>query len=128
VATAASSGADTATGAALPVAGLGAELARVDAPVSEPVSRARYAFHPIPEYPERAVREGWEGTVLLEVFIDSSGRPETVSVNRSSGFAVLDQAAREAVKNWRFHPASLGNRQITSSERVPIIFRLDDRK
>ena len=106
-------------------AGIGGEEPREAEPASETVSRAQYAYHPKPEYPERAIREGWEGTVLLEVLIDSHGRPERVSINRSSGFAVLDQAAREAVKNWRFRPASLGNRQITSRERVPIVFRLD---
>jgi TonB family protein len=78
-----------------------------------------------PIYPERAKKEGWEGTVVLEVFIDSQGRPERVAINRSSGFAVLDQAAREAVKNWRFRPAQWGGRHIASTGRVPIVFRLD---
>jgi TonB family protein len=92
---------------------------------SETFSRAEYAYHPKPNYPERARREGWEGTVVLEVSIDSQGRPERIAINRSSGFAILDHAAREAVKGWRFRPASLGKRQITSTERVPIVFRLD---
>jgi protein TonB len=78
-----------------------------------------------PIYPERAKKEGWEGTVVLEVFIDSQGRPERVEINRSSGFAVLDQAAKEAVKHWRFRPAQWAGRQIASTGRVPIVFRLD---
>jgi TonB family protein len=78
-----------------------------------------------PVYPERAKREGWEGTVLLEVLIDSQGRPERIAINRSSGFADLDRAAREAVKSWRFRPAFMGERRITSTARVPIVFRLD---
>jgi TonB family protein len=94
-------------------------------PADERFSRAEYVYHPKPDYPKRARREGWEGTVLLEVLIDSQGRPERVAINRSSGFAVLDHAAREAVESWRFRPASLGTRQIASTARVPIVFRLD---
>jgi protein TonB len=94
-------------------------------PAHENFSRAAYAFHPKPDYPERAKREGWEGTVLLEVSIDSQGRPERVAINRSSGFPLLDHAAQEAVKSWRFRPALIGERRITSTARVPIVFRLD---
>jgi protein TonB len=92
---------------------------------TETFARAAYAFHPKPDYPERAKREGWEGTVLLEVLINSQGDPERVAVARSSGFALLDNAAREAVKGWRFRPASMGEHRIASVERVPVVFRLE---
>jgi TonB family protein len=115
-----------AAGETLVMAPAAGENARGEAEsTNERLSRAEYVYHPKPDYPERARREGWEGTVLLEVLIDSQGRPERVAINRSSGFAVLDHAAREAVESWRFRPASLGTRQIASTARVPIVFRLE---
>jgi protein TonB len=91
-------------------------------------TRARYAYNPAPEYPERAKTEGWEGTVLLEIRINSSGTPDEVEINRSSGFAILDQAAQDSVKKWRFHPAHLGDRQIASTVQIPIVFKLAEAK
>jgi len=95
---------------------------------SEAPSKARYAYNPAPEYPERAKREGWEGTVLLQVRIDSYGTPDNIEIDRSSGFVILDQAAWESVKKWRFHPAHTGDRQIPSTVQIPIVFRLVDAK
>lgn len=90
-------------------------------------SRASYAHNPKPEYPERARREGWEGTVLLRVLVDQQGKPKRIEVSRGSGFDTLDRAAMETVKNWRFHPARYGEEQMESWVKVPIIFRLADR-
>lgn len=89
-------------------------------------SRASYAYNPKPDYPDEAKREGWEGTVLLRVLVGPHGAPESIEVNRSSGFEVLDRAARDSVRNWRFHPAYYGDRQVPSWVRIPIVFRLKD--
>ncbi|MEX0806457.1 MAG: energy transducer TonB [Candidatus Binatia bacterium] len=117
-----SSSVSPASKATVPASDTGASSA------SEAPSKARYAYNPAPEYPERAKREGWEGTVLLQVRIDSYGTPDNVDINRSSGFVILDQAARESVKKWRFHPAHAGDRQIPSTVQIPIVFRLVDAK
>jgi periplasmic protein TonB len=93
---------------------------------SEPLSAARYAYNPPPEYPESAKKAGWEGTVLLQVLIDPRGMPERIDIDHSSGFDVLDEAARQSVAKWRFHPAHSGERQIPSTVRIPIVFRLVD--
>ena len=87
--------------------------------------RANYAQNPKPEYPERARREGWEGTVLLRVLVNPQGKPDRVDVSRSSGFESLDRAAIETVKGWRFHPARYGERQVESWIQVPIVFTLE---
>jgi protein TonB len=55
-----------------------------------------------PTYPLIARRKGIEGAVLLHVRFDASGRPEDISVMTSSGSAMLDDAARDAVMRWRF--------------------------
>jgi protein TonB len=49
-----------------------------------------------------------------------------VEINSSSGTAVLDRAAAEAIRRWRFHPARHGDRPVESWLRIPIEFRLGD--
>lgn len=93
-------------------------------------SGARYAHNPKPEYPERARREGWEGTVVLQVLVDPQGNSGSVEVMRSSGFKALDEAAVRTIRTWRFHPARSGETPVASWVKIPIIFRLaeDDRQ
>ena len=91
-------------------------------------AQARYAYNPKPRYPERARREGWEGTVIMAVLVDQKGRPERVEVGRSSGFADLDQAAAETVRRWLFQPARYGEKSMESWVKIPIVFRLADFK
>ena len=89
---------------------------------------AKYFYAPKPEYPEQARREGWEGTVLLTILVNAEGRPEKIVLSRSSGFASLDTAARETVKQWRFQPARNGTVQVQSWVKVPIVFALAEAK
>jgi TonB family protein len=77
-----------------------------------------------PKYPERARREGWEGTTLLRVLVDRQGKSKVIQISQSSGFALLDGAALEAVEKWRFYPAKNGNGAVESWVRIPILFRL----
>lgn len=90
-------------------------------------AQANYAHAPKPGYPEPARREGWEGTVLLRVLVNPQGKAERIELRRSSGFEMLDRAALETVKEWRFHPARYGERQVESWVQIPIVFRLSDR-
>ncbi len=77
-----------------------------------------------PVYPRIAKQSGWEGTVLLRVAVQPNGRPDTITVQRSSGYEVLDKAAMNALKRWRFHPAKDGNIPIRSLVEIPIKFSL----
>ncbi len=90
-------------------------------------ARTSYASNPKPEYPERARREGWEGTVLLRVLVDEEGKSKWIEVSRSSGFEALDQAAVKTVKGWRFYPARYGEKRVESWVKIPIVFSLSDR-
>src|SRR5918992_920802 len=92
------------------------------------LTHARYSDTPKPVYPENARREGREGRVILHVLIDSQGKTKSVELNTSSGSKELDQAATEAIKRWRFHPAYAGDTPIDSWASVPIDFRLTDAK
>jgi periplasmic protein TonB len=90
--------------------------------------QARYRDTPKPIYPENARREGHEGRVVLRVLIDNQGKTKSVELNTSSGSKALDEAATEAIKRWRFHPAYEGDIPVNSWVNVPVDFRLTDAK
>lgn len=91
-----------------------------------PGVRLEYARAPAPSYPRAALREGVEGTVLLQVLVDVDGRPLRVDVHRSSGDRRLDLAARgQVLRHWRFRPAIRDGRAVQAIGLVPINFSLD---
>lgn len=59
-------------------------------------------------YPAKSRRAGDEGTTMVRVLIDIAGRPAQVSVEKSSGFPELDQAALTAVRAAMFRPYTQG--------------------
>jgi protein TonB len=63
------------------------------------------AHCPTPEYPARARREGWQGTVDVDLHVGRDGAVEDASIGRSSGFAVLDAAAVTVARRSRFRVA-----------------------
>lgn len=104
------------------------------APVSEEVAERRESFTIIfdeppvvvrqvyPVYPELARQAELEGTVLLKVGVDESGRVREVLVLRSvSG---LDKAAIDAVYQWEFLPATQRDVPVPVWITVPIRFSL----
>jgi TonB family protein len=64
--------------------------------------RAKHS--PKPSYTKRALQEGIQGIVLVQLVVETDGKPRDVAVVRSLGYG-LDEKAVEAVKKWRFHPA-----------------------
>ncbi len=97
----------------------------VDAAVTEVRFDADYLKNPAPVYPALSRRRHEEGKVLLLVRVTAKGDAEQVQVKLSSGFARLDEAALNVVRQWRFVPARQGEEPITASVVVPIIFHLD---
>jgi TonB family protein len=93
-----------------------------------PLTQASYRETPRPHYPDSARRDGKEGRVLLRVLIDEEGRTKAVEVNASSGHDLLDQAATEAIKKWRFVPARAGGKPVETWVKVPIDFQLSNAK
>jgi protein TonB len=96
------------------------------APIVDPDYRASYAHNPAPTYPTAAQSRGWQGKVLLRVLVSAEGLSETVSIEQSSGYDILDESALEAVKKWQFTPAMQGETALASTVLVPIIFSLRD--
>jgi protein TonB len=77
-----------------------------------------------PNYPLVAQQRGWEGTVLLRLAIDAEGLVTRVTIERSSGFPVLDAEAVSAVRTWRGSPARRAGRPVATDEVLPVRFRL----
>jgi len=79
-----------------------------------------------PAYPQSAKQAGMEGTVLLKIEILENGRSGNIQVSRSSGHALLDEAAIATVGNWRFVPAKDRNngQSVSCYTTIPISFRL----
>ena len=81
-----------------------------------------------PAYPVEALRDGIEGSVLLRVLVDETGKPLQVLVVKSSGSRALDAAARDHVlAAWRFHPAQRDGHAIRAWAQVPVKFSLGNR-
>lgn len=83
-----------------------------------------YLKNPKPKYPPVAERRNQQGTVVLNVTVSASGRATEISVKKSSGFELLDQAAITAVREWEFTPARIGSLAVESEIEVPWRFTL----
>ena len=85
-----------------------------------------YATATPPAYPIQALRAGIQGTVLLKVLVDPTGKPVQVIIAHSSGSRLLDDAAlRHVLAAWRFHPAIRGGQPIKAWAVVPVRFDLN---
>lgn len=77
-----------------------------------------------PKYPWVAEKAGIEGTVILEVDIDETGKVIDARVIKSAGFG-FDEAAIEAIKKSRFSPALRYGKPVSIRVRLPIKFELE---
>lgn len=102
-----------------------APAVRAESPVTPPLFNAAYLRNPAPVYPAAARRSGDQGTVMLKVLVSPEGVPLRVELDRSSGSKLLDGAALDAVKNWRFVPARRGAENVEGWVRVPVVFKLE---
>lgn len=60
-----------------------------------------------PAYPRLAIRRGIEGSIKIKISISPAGIPQEIVVLNSSGHDILDNAAIEAAKTWRFQAQAL---------------------
>ena len=87
-------------------------------------ARPLYLINPTPKYPKIARKRGYQGTVVLEVLVDRNGKVGSLKVLESSGYKILDRAAKSSVKNWLFEPGIIKNDKVEMWVRVPIRFEL----
>jgi periplasmic protein TonB len=78
----------------------------------------------LPKYPQRSVRLGEEGTVVVQVQVNEKGRVSDIRVARGSGHQRLDSAALEAVRRWKFIPAVRESRPVSTWGETELRFVL----
>jgi TonB family protein len=76
-----------------------------------------------PEYSEEARKAKYNGTVLLKIVVDATGRVRDVQVIRGVGLG-LDEKAIEAVNKWKFKPGMRNGQPVAVSATIEVNFRL----
>ena len=94
---------------------------RVGSGIRTPVK----VFDVAPVYPAIARTAHVQGVVILEALLDAQGRVESMRVLRS--IPLLDQAAIDAVQQWRYTPTQLNGRPVPVVMTVTVNFTLQDR-
>ncbi|MGQ9654368.1 MAG: TonB family protein [Thermodesulfobacteriota bacterium] len=85
----------------------------------------RYDLNPKPMYPETARRRGYEGTVVVTARVLKDGSAADIRVGKGSGHELLDKAAIQAVRSWRFIPGTLDDEPVEMEVDIPIRFQLE---
>ena len=75
-----------------------------------------------PKYPEVALKARIQGVVVLEVVVSSRG--EVSDVRTVSGHPLLQAAAVDAVRKWRYKPMILNGRPVPVRGTVTVRFQL----
>lgn len=79
---------------------------------------------PPPEYPEALACNGVGGRVDLRIRIEADGSVRESEIQKSSGNADLDAAARKAVTTWTFNPALQAGKPVAQWISVPMTFHV----
>lgn len=85
---------------------------------------SRMIFAKPPSYPLESRRRHEEGTVVLSVLVSVDGLVSEISVARTSGSSLIDQAALNAVRKWRWAPLLRGGQPVTVRGEVRLPFVL----
>jgi protein TonB len=85
---------------------------------------ARLVRHVPPVYPAPARQRGIEGRVVVRLVVGADGVPAEVRVAQGSGSDLLDAAAVDAVRQWRFEPARRAGVAVPEERLAPVVFRL----
>lgn len=80
-----------------------------------------------PRYPTESRRKREQGTVVLSLTVGLDGAVETIAIAQSSGFHRLDDAARAAVKGWRWKPFLRSGQpmKVRGEVEIPFVLRGD---
>jgi len=90
--------------------------------ISAGVAQGMLLQKTIPVYPPIAKAARVSGTVVLQATISKSGTIENLRV--IGGPAMLQQAAMDAVRQWRYKPYLLNNDPVEVETTVNVIFSL----
>jgi periplasmic protein TonB len=93
------------------------------APVSRIVREPRLISTTRPIYPAVARQSSTQGTVVVSAEVDAKG--SVTSAKAISGPATLREAAIDSVKQWKYSPALIDGKPITTQVTVNVQFRLN---
>ena len=97
------------------------------APLSAQTAASEFDVRPVPVktpppiYPDMLRRDGVAGLVAVRVTIDEQGSVSECVVAKSSR-EEFERPAVDAVRNWKFKPASKGGVAVKSQVVIPIKF------
>jgi periplasmic protein TonB len=97
----------------------------------EPVFKGA-AIHPRyrdalqPEYPPGLIRQGLEGSVTLRVLIGIDGRVKAVEPLRFDDAGFLKVTREQALRKWRFLPATRDGAPVESWREMTVRFQIPD--
>ena len=100
----------------------GQRVYQVGGPVKAPVA----THHPEANYSDEARRAHYQGVCIVQLIVDTHGKPQDAHVVVSLGMG-LDEQALEAVRKWRFKPATLDDRPVPAQINVEVAFHLYQR-
>src|SRR6267378_2518423 len=86
------------------------------------VKQAKLIFSVPPAYPALAKSQHVSGNVLIDALIDANGHVTTMKV--VSGPTLLHQSAMDALRQWKYQPASLDGKLVPMHLAVTIQFHL----
>lgn len=79
--------------------------------------------HRQPEYPAAAKSDQIQGAVIVGVTIGEDGLPTDIHLVKSVR-ADLDQSALDAIKEWRYSPATKGGTPVATDMKIEVTFSL----
>ena len=91
-------------------------------PVGGDVKQARLISSTPPLYPALAKAQHVEGAVHLDALVDEHGR--VLSVKVINGPTLLHQAATDAIRQWKYQPATLDGKPVPMHLTVTLQFKL----
>lgn len=99
--------------------GIGGGVFRVGGGVSAP----QVVYKVDPEYSEQARKAKYQGTVVLNLVVQSDGSVRDIRILQPLGLG-LDEKAIEAVRQWRFKPGLRNGQAVDVAAIIEVTFRL----
>lgn len=87
------------------------------------VTAPHVTYSPDPKYPEKARKARERGIVVLQLVVDADGLTRDITVDRGLT-KETEQAAIDAVKQWKFTPASREGHPVPVQVKVEVSFHL----
>lgn len=75
------------------------------------------------KYPEDAKKQGIEGKVIIKLFIDELGNPQSCKIIKGVN-PLLDAEAKDVLMKTKFYPGKIDGKPVKVQVAIPIVFKL----